>query len=1176
MGRERLLCDGWEFSKNPFGTEYSDKLKWKNVDIPHDWLIYDTENLYETSTGWYRRKLAVPREAGQRIYLRFEGVYMDSAVYVNGEKAGEWKYGYSTFEVDITDFLKDGENVVAVRVDHREPNSRWYSGAGIYRRVWLKISPECRLISDGVYISADTGGRVTVTAETERPGTVAARGFSVRNVIMDGGREIGRTEHPCCAFDKSAMPETVVREGFSYSVNTAFLTVEHPKLWDVDSPYLYECVTELLREGQVVDRAVNRFGFRRAEFTADRGFFLNGRHVKLHGCCEHHDLGCLGAAVNPAAIRRKLEKLRVMGVNAIRTSHNMPAVELMELADEMGFLILSEGFDMWEMPKTTYDYARFFKEWAKRDVASWVRRDRNHPSLTGWSIGNEIYDTHAGERGQEITSMLLSFVREHDPRGNGYVTIGSNYMQGENAQKCADIVKLAGYNYAERLYEEHHRQHPDWMIYGSETASVVQSRGIYHFPLSKSVLADADEQCSALGNCTTGWGAKNTEYCIIADRDAAFCAGQFIWTGFDYIGEPTPYSTKNSYFGQFDTAGFAKDSAYIFRAEWTDHKKSPFVHIFPYWDFNPGQEIDIRVTSNAPRVKLFFIPWTEALGHSCGQVPETAEDYARRFGGEKIGEKEIDHARGTSLTLDTALNYTRGELVAAAYDENGREIARDRVRSFGDAAELRLEPDKTELKADGRDLIFLAVSAYDDRGEFVANANNRVHITVSGAGRLIGLDNGDSTDYEQYKGVSRRLFSGRLLAVIAAKTEAGDIYVKAASPGLPHREVTLKALPAEALEGISAQEENGERALCCKNWETDIPVRKIELSGQEDCFTPENRELDFSVKIYPENAAYADEIEYRITTVLGIDSNLGEIVSAEKGRVRVRCRGDGEFYLRALCRNGTQKYHILAGIKLQGTGIGAAVFHPYELVSGGLFTVSGGNVGNGIQQGASFAGEGWFGFENVDFGSVGSDTVTVPIFANCATPVGIRFYDGIPGEGGELIGDFAYHKKSVWLTYIPETYRLSKVLKGIHTIVMASGDHYDVQGFFFERRKKEYSEICAADSENIYGDKFCVTEGAVTGIGNNVMLDFGEFDFREDGPCALVVCGKSGLPSNSIHVIFAGEEETRIIAEFAGSGEYVERRFPVEGIRGKGRVSFAFLPGSDFDFRYFRFERAQE
>ncbi len=1146
MSVKKLLCDKWEFSKNPIETEYSDSLDWKSVDIPHDWLIYDTENLYETSTGWYRRFLNADIEDGCRAYLRFEGVYMDCTVFVNGKRAGEWKYGYSTFEVDITDYLNSGDNLITVRVDYREPNSRWYSGAGIYRKVWLKISPECRLISDGVYISADINGSITVTAETERPENTSVEGLSIRNIILDGKTEIARTERSCCAFDKSAVPDTIVRDGFSYSVNTDILTVKEPKLWDIDDPQLYTCVTELIRDGRVIDREENIFGFRKAEFTTDRGFFLNGRHVKLHGCCEHHDLGALGAAVNRAAIKRKLEKLRSMGANAIRTSHNMPAVELMELADEMGFLILSEGFDMWEMPKTTYDYARFFPDWVSRDVSSWVRRDRNHPSLIGWSIGNEIYDTHANERGQEVTSVLVSLVRKHDPRRNGYVTIGSNFMQGENAQKCADIVKLAGYNYGERLYEEQHERHPDWMIYGSETASVVQSRGIYHFPLSQQVLADDDEQCSSLGNCSTGWGAKNTEYCITADRDADFCAGQFIWTGFDYIGEPTPYSTKNSYFGQFDTAGFPKDSAYVFRAEWTDYKKSPFVHIFPYWDFNPGQDIDVRVTSNAPLVRLFF-------------------------NGEQVGEKRIDHVRGTSLTLDTILKYTEGELIALAYDEDGREVARETVRSFGDTAEFRLTPDKNELKANGSDLIFLDISAYDKNGEFVANANNRVSVTVSGAARLIGLDNGDSTDYEQYKGTSRRLFSGKLLAVIAAKTTAGDISVKVSSPCLPDKEIAFKAIPAEVCEGISFNDENTARTLCCKNEEADIPVRKIELSGESDCFTAENRELIFKAKIYPQNAVYANDIEYRITNVLGIKSVLAEVEHAENGIVKVRCKGDGEFYLRALCKNGTDKYHVISMFKLKGVGIGAATFDPYELVPGGLYTVSGGNVGNGIQHGVSFSGEGWFGFENVDFGSVGSDTVTVPIFANCDFPMGIRFYDGIPDKGGELIGDFTYHKKPVWLTYIPETYKLPKVLKGVHTFVIGSSNHYNVEGFYFEKRKREFSEICAADSENIYGDKFTVCEDSVTDIGNNVMMDFGEFDFGESSPNSLIICGRSELPLNSITVIFGGAAENRVIAEFARSEEYVERRFPLEGITGKRSVSFAFLPGSNFDFKYFRF-----
>jgi len=1168
MSVDRLLCDGWEFSKNPYGTEYSDLLTWENIDIPHDWLIYDTKNLYETSTGWYRKSLQWSLQENECVFLRFEGVYMDSRVYVNGQQAGEWKYGYSTFEFDITEFLCEGGNLIRVRVDYHEPNSRWYSGAGIYRRVWLKTCPDTHLTADGVYISAAADGTVTVTAETERPADVPVCELSVCHQIYDGETLLAQTKRPCSAADSSCIPELVRREGWKYAVNCVQIKIEKPVLWDIDNPKRYRMVTELLRNGQVIDAREDRFGFRKIEFTPEGGFFLNGRHLKIQGCCEHHDLGALGAAVNRAAIERKFKILRSMGVNAVRTSHNMPAVEFMELADEMGFLILSEGFDMWEKPKTEYDYARFFPEWVSKDVASWIRRDRNHPSVIGWSIGNEIYDTHAGERGQEIASMLCALVREHDPRGNGYVTIGSNYMQGENAQKCADIVKLAGYNYAERLYKEHHEKYPDWMIYGSETASVLQSRGIYHFPLSKETLADDDEQCSGLGNCATGWGAKNTESCIIADRDTEFSAGQFIWTGFDYIGEPTPYATKNSYFGQFDTAGFPKDSAFVFRAGWTDYKVSPFVHIFPYWDFTEGEEIDVRVASNAPEVELFFQ-------------------------GRSVGRKKLDHVHGTELTLDVKISYEAGELCAVAYDENGNEIARDVKKSFGDTAYLELTPDKTVLNADGNDLIFLDISAYDRDGEFVANANNRVFVNVSGAGRLIGLDNGDSTDYEQYKGTSRRLFSGKLLAVIAAKRQTGEIAVRVTSPTLPAKELRLNAAAENKLQdtqeifedgrksqegirehGISPLQENKACAPDCVNAENDIPVRKIAFVSESKIFTKDRRDICFQTVVSPANASYAGEIEYRITTVLGIESNLARIESADGGKVLVHCLGDGEFYLRALCKNGTDRYHILSQIRLQGEGIGAAVFNPYQLVVGGLFTVSSGNISNAFAHGASFARENsWFGFERVDFGTVGSDTVTVPVFANCDHPVRLRFYDGIPGEGGERIGDFGYHKKPVWLTYIPETYRLSKVLKGLHTIVMESADGFQIQGFSFEKREKEFLEMNAADNEKLYGDQYTVEEDAITGIGNNVMLEFGEFDFEKERPAALEITGRSALPQNSIHMIFDGEESKRIILEFEGSEDYTTRTFGLEGIFGRGKVSFVFLPGSCFDFKSFRFLR---
>ncbi len=1157
MRETTLFTAGWEFCKNPIGTEYDRAQGWAAVDLPHDWLIYNTKDLYETSTGWYRTTLEVPDD-GLRTSLRFEGVYMDCKVYVNGRLAGEWKYGYTTFEFDITDLLHEGENLIAVRVDYREPNSRWYSGAGIFRNVWLNRFAQTHFTPDGIYISADTEGNVTLTAEVERPESDTAEDLKIKALIYqqtgdDDYELLDEKEYACTAVDKCVLPEPVVREGFKYSVNNFSLKVNEPKLWDIESPNLYVYSVMLYKNGELIDFEGGEFGFRKMEFTTDKGFFLNGRHVKLHGCCEHHDLGALGAAVNKTALKRQLEKLRVMGINAIRTSHNPPAVELLELADEMGFLILDEGFDMWELNKTQYDYANFFPHRIEKDVAAWVRRDRNHPCLIGWSIGNEIYDTHASERGQEVTAKLRHLVELHDPRRNGYVTIGSNYMASETAQRCADILKIAGYNYAERLYEEHHRDHPDWAIYGSETSSVVQSRGIYHFPKEQSIVCDDDEQCSSLGNSSPAWAAKSQEACIIPDRDAGFCAGQFIWTGFDYIGEPTPYSTKNSYFGQIDTAGFYKDSAYIFRSAWTDYKAAPFVHIFPYWDFTEGEIIDVRVASNAPRVELFL-------------------------NGEKAAEQDFDRLRGKELTLDTKLAYKKGELLAIAFDENGAEIARDVQRSFTDTAELRLTPDKTQLKADGRDLIFIDISAYDKDGTFVANANNRAFVSVSGAGRLVGLDNGDSTDYEQYKGVSRRLFSGKLLAIVAAKNEGGEIKVRVTSPALPESLLTLSAVKDENEDEHTCLAENTPREFDCTAGENDIPVRKIELLSSSRKFTPECTEIEFEAKVFPENSTYSDEIEYRITTVNGIDSKLAVIKSAEGRNVTLKCLGDGEFYLRALCKNGTEKYHIISAVKLTAQGLGSALIDPYEMVMGGSYSITSGSVSNGIQHGASYGvGGGYFGFENVDFGSIGSDRITLPIFANCSIPVRIRIYDGIPKEGGELLGDYEYFvQPPIWLTYQPQTYRLPKVLKGVHTLVFESADAYDVQGFVFERRLKETAELAALDRENIYGDKFTLGDDAITGIGNNVTIDFGEFDFTEVIPAKVIITGRSQLPTNSIHIIFTGEEEKRVLCEFEGAADYTPREFDIDGISGRVKVQLAFLPGSDFDLRSIRFAQAEQ
>ncbi|NLP08368.1 MAG: glycoside hydrolase family 2, partial [Clostridiaceae bacterium] len=440
---KKLFNDGWKFSKQKLDTPPEmldqDGIEWLDIDLPHDWLIYDTNNLYEASEGWYK-KTFVPESIGDKVIsIRFEGVYMDSTVFVNGKKAGEWKYGYSTFEFDITEHLVPGENEIKVRVVYRSPNSRWYSGAGIYRNVWLIATEPAHFVSDGIYISAKKGAegwKVEVDAEiideSDKYGDVAGENQDavVRHTIIDADGNVTAV----CEQKAALRHDTVV--------DSQVLTVGDPRLWSLEDPYLYKLKSELIVEGQVKDTVLQNFGFRTLRFDCNEGFFLNDVHVKLHGTCEHHDLGALGAAMNKTALRRQITMLKEMGVNSIRTSHNMPAVELMDLADEMGVLIVSEAFDMWERSKTEYDYARFFNEWCERDVASWVRRDRNHPSIIMWSIGNEIYDTHADERGLEITKMLRDLVKKHDPKQNGYVTIGSNYMRWDNAQRCMEEVEV--------------------------------------------------------------------------------------------------------------------------------------------------------------------------------------------------------------------------------------------------------------------------------------------------------------------------------------------------------------------------------------------------------------------------------------------------------------------------------------------------------------------------------------------------------------------------------------------------------------------------------------------------------------------------------------------------------------------------------------------------------------
>lgn len=1182
MRAEMNFNNGWGFVKLGYGTEQDDMRavsdeEWQSVTLPHDWLIYDTANLYEDSTGWYRKYIMLEKEEGRRYLIHFDGVYMDSTVYVNGLEAGTNHYGYSAFEYDITELLHTGENEIVVQVRHKSPNSRWYSGAGIFRDVVFKNVPETHLATNGIYISPKkVNGRWVVIVDNEVVGPRSSQAELSLNL------RLCRTNPGCAGTISKPCPETegFVIEDSSHGDNcaacghpcasrgtvrvsdieqngTSFtFIIDNPYVWDIETPNLYELRVALMLDGEEIDACCEKFGLREIKFTTDRGFFLNGRRVKLHGVCEHHDLGCLGAAFNKDAMRRKLLILKEMGVNAIRTSHNMPAKGFMELADEMGIMLDSEAFDMWRRPKTEYDYARFFETDCRKDIASWVREGRNHPSIIMWSVGNEIYDCHGDASAVRLTADLKKYVEENDYLHNAFVTHASNYMAWQGAQNCTDELKLAGYNYGEKLYDAQHEAHPDWMIYGSETSSTVQSRGVYHFPMKVSVMADDDEQCSALGNCTTSWGASSIEYVITADRDREFSAGQFIWSGFDYIGEPTPYHTKNSYFGQIDTAGFAKDTYYILKAEWTNVKKAPFVHVFPYWDFNEGQTIDIRVATNAPVAELIV-------------------------NGVSQGKRSIDHEHGDELCPIWSVPYHKGYIEAVAYDENGRELARERHNSFGDAKHLcyrkfdfkgTLDDPETVASSEAGRLAFYEIYAEDEDGNIVENANLRVDVSVTG-GTLLGLDNGDSTDYDQYKCSSRRLFNGKLLAVVRIDEYEDD--------------VELELTPSKK----------------------EVPIRKIELTpvgGQR--FTDKCREIEVEAEILPEDATY-DDLTWLAVNDYAVKSNLAMVEADCNGgndgadsaqtkgaavklgeerksrrKVRVTALGDGDFRIRCMTGNGKKTASCISTLEFTAEGIGTAYINPYEFVAGSLYTDSKGDVGNGNEKGVATPrdGESYIGYENIDFGDFGSDEVTLPIFTLDGNEYAIGIWEGRPGDAGsELLCDGRYQKPSIWNVYQPETYKLKRRVKGVTSIYFTANAKYHIKGFTFKTPDKAFAKVYATENSRVYGDSFNVTQDAVTGIRNNVTLEFDDMVFSSEkgtanaGARKVVICGRTPLENTSVHLKFTDMETDETVTElieFSHADEYEERSFDITPVIGNRKVAFVFLPGSNFDMKWFRFE----
>lgn len=1127
-----LFNDGWQFCLCDIGTELSalPGRHWYDVELPHDWLINDTSKLYETGEGWYRRSLPCSAEQlSGRVLLNFDGVYMNSTLFVNGKEAGSWTYGYSAFEHDITDFLHEGENELLLRVSHQSPNTRWYSGAGIFRDVMLKLRPAAYIGTNGVYIHSapQPEGGWTTEVETDVVGEASdirmlLEVFDPAGASMGG---YGLEAH----FDGG-------HEKFTASFNST-----DPELWSVDDPMLYTLKISLYSGSELLDCVNETFGYRTAEFDPDRGFLLNGEPVKLHGVCMHHDLGALGSALNEAALARQLRIMKEMGVNAIRTSHNMPARQLVQLCDEMGLLVDSEAFDMWEKPKTEFDNHRFFTEHAERDVRSWIERDRNHPCIIMWSIGNEINDT-IDPHGLDITKRLYEYVLKYDPKGNAAPTIGSNYMGDENAQKCSDVVKLAGYNYSEYLYDEHHAKYPDWVIYGSETASAVRSRGIYRFPVELPLLTGEDCQCSSLDNSVVGWGSSAMKSWRL-DRDCPFCCGQFIWTGFDYIGEPTPYNTKNSYFGIVDTAGFPKDIYYFYQSVWISPEQKKVLHIVPsYWDFIPGQEIDVLIYSNARDVELFL-------------------------NGKSIGSHVMELETSQDMRAHFKVPFEPGVLRVVGHFADGSECS-EVLHTPSDPAAVVLTSDKETLLADGRDIAFVEISTVDVNGIPVGNARNLIRVEVSGAGRLVGLDNGDSTDYDSYKGDNRRLFSGKLLAMVESTLEPGEITVRAYSEGLENAELRLVSENCGEVSGVSVVTENKFPAVC-RAYTGEVPARLLLPEVDVNSFDPERRSAEIRAKLLPENCTY-DDISWSVVRRNGVESNLAQVEGSGRSAV-VTAKGDGEFFVRAMVHNGAEHPQVIADIPFTAEGLGAAVRDAYSFISAS--TLDSSNVPtNIIEDGAlsNFDGRTVMTYSDIDFGKTGSQIISLSVGTCFDMPVEV--WEGTPDDG-KLICRVDFGNNGHWCGFAGQDFALAERLTGVRTISVVIDSRVIFGGFSFVPIERAYDTNWVGEADSVYGDDYRIDGRRVADIGNNVIINYEGLDFGEGGSEALIISGETGNPMNQIQLRYtpAGGAQKTVLLEFQQDGGR-EQRFDIPKLSGLNDVSFVFMPGSRFDFDWFRFE----
>ncbi len=784
--------NNWRFHLGDVKNGQEEKLKddsWRILNLPHDWSIEGKFNKNNPAgvgggalpggIGWYRKTFSLPgSDKDKLVFVSFDGIYRDSQVWINGHYLGIRPYGYSSFQYELTPYLNYGskKNLIAVKVDNsKQPNSRWYSGSGIYRNVWL-------VTTNKVYV--DHWGTFVTTPEVTRESAKVSIQIKVRNAANSDQKVTVKTAVLNKDGEKVAEVETpafILKHSVA-EVNQE-LTVKNPELWSIEDPNLYKAVTTIENNRKISDDYNTTFGIRTFKFDLNKGFFLNGKHVKIWGVCDHHDLGCLGAAVNYRAIQRQLELLKNMGCNGIRTSHNPPDPELLDLCDKMGFIVMDEAFDMWKIHKTKYDYSLDWDKWHKRDLEDMVLRDRNHPSIFLWSIGNEIPeqgDTSGFTIARELRGIIRSLDKTRPITSNCNDTHTSNYIIRSGA---LDII---GFSYYQNDYATFQKNFPGQKLIGSETTSALETRGHYDMPSDSfrvwpnwssrsSLKGNPDNTCSAYDNCYVPWGETHEE-ALKNVMKYDYVSGMFIWTGFDYLGEPTPYGwpSRSSYFGIIDLAGFPKDAYYLYQSEWT---KKPVLHIFPPWnphvwtevrngksDWKKGDSVDVWTYTNCDKVELF------------------------------LNNKSLGTRVKTSgkLHLMWRIPYKPGTLKAVGY-KDGKEILTSYDRTAGTPVKISLKPDRSTIQADGRDLSFVTVKVLDKDGTMVPYADNLINFKISGEGEIAGVDNGSETDHEPFKADYRKAFNGMCLVVIKSKNKKGKIILNAASKGLEKASIVIYA-----------------------------------------------------------------------------------------------------------------------------------------------------------------------------------------------------------------------------------------------------------------------------------------------------------------------------------------------------------------------------------------------